>query len=72
MCVNYTKIQGKALEKKRRKFYCPYSCIFSGAKCTVSYSTYTYAGALEHLRVCPHKDFTVMRAYMLEKGLIKN
>ena len=61
----------KERAKKRRRFHCPYSCIVTGANCTVKYSTYKYAGALEHLRICPHKDLTVMRTYILEKGLIK-
>ena len=69
--IKLGKSEKKKRAKKRRKFYCPYSCIFTQAKCTVTYATYTYAGALEHLRVCPHKDLTVMRTYMLEKGLIK-
>ena len=69
--IQVGKNEKKKLAKKRRRFNCPYSCIFTGAKCTVTYSTYKYAGALEHLRVCPHKDLRVMRAYMLEKGLIK-
>ena len=66
--------EGKAEKKKRmkekRKFYCPYTCTFTGKKCGVHFHAFKYAGALEHLKTCEHKDVAVMKVYMLEKGLL--
>ena len=66
--------EGKAEKKKRMKekikFYCPYTCSFTGKKCGVHFHAFKYAGALVHLKTCEHKDVAVMKVYMLEKGLL--